>query len=53
LSFLSIKGLEYTYPGEDKPALAGVDLEVEKGEIFALVAVPLRAFLNLFQERWS
>jgi len=37
LSFLSIKGLEYTYPGEDKPALAGVDLEVEKGEIFALV----------------
>lgn len=37
MSFLSIKSLEYTYPGEDKPALAGVDLEMEKGEIVALV----------------
>ncbi|TNF46906.1 ATP-binding cassette domain-containing protein [bacterium] len=37
MSFLSIKGLNYTYPGEDKPALASVDLEVKEGELLALV----------------
>jgi len=30
---VSIKGLTYTYPGSDRPALTNVDLEIRKGEI--------------------
>jgi energy-coupling factor transporter ATP-binding protein EcfA2 len=37
MSFLTINNLEYTYPGEAAQALAGVDLEVGRGELLALV----------------
>jgi len=37
MSYLSVKNLTYTYPGQEKPALSGIDLEVEKGEFIAIV----------------
>ncbi len=37
MSYLSIKNLKYTYPGQEQPALSGIDLEVEKGELIAIV----------------
>lgn len=33
---ISCKGLSYIYPGTSRPALDGIDLEIEKGEIVLL-----------------
>jgi ATP-binding cassette subfamily B protein len=34
---LQVTGLEFSYPGSDRPALQGVDLEIHRGEVIALV----------------
>ncbi|MGE3189592.1 MAG: thiol reductant ABC exporter subunit CydC [Vicinamibacterales bacterium] len=34
---LEVSGLTFTYPGESRPALAGVDLRLEPGRLVALV----------------
>lgn len=34
---LSARGVSYTYPGEQEPALRDVDLELRRGEVLALV----------------
>lgn len=36
---IEAKGLTYTYPGSDRPALRGVDFRVRRGEIVAVVGV--------------
>ncbi|MBB6170283.1 ATP-binding cassette subfamily B protein/ATP-binding cassette subfamily C protein [Nocardiopsis mwathae] len=37
LEVLSTRGLVFAYPGTDEPALRGVDIEVRRGEVVALV----------------
>ncbi|AHY48353.1 CydD: thiol reductant ABC exporter, CydD subunit (plasmid) [Rubrobacter radiotolerans] len=34
---LTLRGVRYTYPGAERPALCGVDLEVSPGEVVAVV----------------
>ncbi|HEX3623605.1 MAG TPA: ABC transporter ATP-binding protein [Acidimicrobiales bacterium] len=34
---ISVEDLHFTYPGADRPVLAGVDLHVDRGEVVALV----------------
>ncbi|MFJ5951317.1 ABC transporter ATP-binding protein [Streptomyces noursei] len=34
---ISARGLTFTYPNKDKPAIADLDLDIHKGEIIALV----------------
>lgn len=34
---ISLRGVEYTYPGEAAPALRGVDLDIARGELVAVV----------------
>ncbi|GAA2042673.1 ABC transporter ATP-binding protein [Nocardiopsis rhodophaea] len=37
LEVLSTRGLVFAYPGADEPALRGVDIEIRRGEVVALV----------------
>ncbi|PRY36392.1 ABC transporter ATP-binding protein [Umezawaea tangerina] len=34
---IRLEGVTFTYPGADRPALAGIDLEIARGEVVALV----------------
>jgi ATP-binding cassette, subfamily B, bacterial len=34
---IEVRGVTFAYPGKDEPALAGVDLTIERGEVIALV----------------
>jgi energy-coupling factor transporter ATP-binding protein EcfA2 len=34
---IQLRGVEYSYPGEATPALRGVDLDIERGELVAVV----------------
>lgn len=34
---INVRNLIYTYPGKDKPAVAGIDFDIEKGEIFGFL----------------
>ena len=34
---ITARGVSFTYPGASRPALAGVDLDVQRGEVIALV----------------
>jgi putative spermidine/putrescine transport system ATP-binding protein len=37
VSFLSLRGITKLYPGTDKPAVAGFDLDIEQGEFVSLL----------------
>ncbi|MFB7868057.1 ABC transporter ATP-binding protein [Streptomyces sp. NPDC056069] len=38
-SHISVRNVHFTYPGSDEPAVQGVDLDLRRGEIIALVGV--------------
>ena len=39
MSMIEIRDLTYTYPGAETPTLRGVDLEIERGDFLAIVAL--------------
>ena len=37
MSFLALRGITKHYPGTDKPAVSGFDLDIEQGEFVSLL----------------